>query len=300
MVRSWALLVTGSCVLSSAAAWADDPAALQRRGERLAKDGQYGEAIEAFKAADAEAPTAERACLIALAYGRRNLYGQAELFFDLCHRRAADGEALPSWVAGVETQVRKRLEGANLTPVTIVVKHAKRPSVLVSAFAPDESFAPRTIYLPRGRHIVTVTARGHDAVERAVVVDDGAPLEVVIDLREGVAPVAMAPARSHLGRNLTFAGIAVAAIGGVIHATWYRSELHELEAAQSPPDPVRYEAHADSYRQARYVTVGLYGAGALTAIAGLVLHATSRREHATSVAVVPIHGGGILSVGWSR
>lgn len=300
-MKSWTLLVTGAFMLSSVTAWAEDPAALQKRGEQLAKDGQFGEAIDVFKAADEQAPTAERACLIGLAYGRRNLYGQAELFFDLCHRRADDGDVMPSWVAAVEEEFRERLQDAKLTPVTIVVKHAKRPRVVVSAFAPDEMFEPRTIFLPRGRHTVTVSARGKDPIERAVVIEDEAAIDVEIDFREAMAsPDREPPGTTHAGRNVVFAGLGVIAVGVVVHATWYRSELLELEAAQSPPDLDRYNAHADSYRTARLVTVGLYGAGALSVIAGLVLYATSPEKQSARVSVVPARGGGMFSVEWSR
>lgn len=294
-------------LLVSATAWAEDPDRLQARGEQLAKDGQFGEAIDVFKDADSQEPTAERACLIGLAYGRRNLYGQAELFFDLCHQRVADGDKMPAWVAGVEAQFRKRLEAANLAPVTIIVKHAKKPRIVVTAFAPDEDFAPRTIYLPPGRHVVTVTSRGKEPVEKAVVVEDSAPIDLVIDLRERKGPEAPEEQEkpegtpsSTRGRNAILGGAGLIVVGAVIHGTWYRSQLLELEAAQSPPDPLRYDAHADGYRKARYVTVGLYAAGVITAIVGVVLYANSRREDATTVSVSSTTGGGILSVAWSR
>jgi len=283
--------------------WAEDADRLQSRGEQLAKDGQFGEAIDVFKAADAQEPTAERACLIGLAYGRRNLYGQAELFFDLCHQRVTDGDKLPSWVAGVEAQLIERLYAANLAPVTITVKHAKKPRIVVTAFASDEDFAPRTIYLPPGRHVFTVTSRGREPVEKAIVVKDSEPIDLVIDLRagKGDAPETSAdPTSSTLGRNVIIAGAGLFIGGAIVHGTWYRSERYELEAAQFPPDLVRYDAHADSYRQARYVTVGLYAAGAITAIIGVVLHSNSSREDATTVSVAPTTGGGILSVAWSR
>lgn len=291
-------------LLVSTTAWAEDPDRLQARGEQLAKDGQFGEAIDVFKAADSQEPTAERACLIGLAYGRRNLYGQAELFFDLCHQRVADGDKLPSWVAGVEAQFRKRLDAANLAPVTIIVKHAKKPRVRVSAFASDEDFLPRTIFLPPGRHVITVTSRGHEPIDKAFEVEDSAPLDVVIDLRGSngatTSETPDGPASSTVGRNVIILGAGLVVAGAVVHGTWYRGELAELEAAQSPPDLFRYDAHADSYRQARYVTVGLYAAGAITAIIGAVLHTNSRGEDTTSVAVAPTNGGGILSVSWWR
>lgn len=296
---SRAFLVASAWAAMVVTAWADDPAALQRRGEQLAKDGQFGEAIDAFKAADAIEPTAERACLVALAYSRRNLYGQAELFFDLCHRRETSSDRIPDWVSAVERRFRARLDAANLARVTIVVTDGRDARVVVSAFTPDEGFSPRTIYLPRGRHTITVTAPQHAPVERVVTVDDHEPLRIEISLRDdAVAP----PARtaSHLGRDLILGGLGVAAVGGVIHATWYRSELNELEAAQSPADPARYAAHADAYRASRYVTVGLYSVGAATLVAGILLHAIRRHDTTPTIALTPASGGGVLSVAWSR
>lgn len=281
-----------------------NPAELQRRGEQLAKDGQFAEAIDAFKAADAIQVNAEHACLIGLAYSRRNLYGQAELFFGLCHKRAEQqGTAIPSWVAKVEREVRSRLDDAKLAPIKIVVKHGDGAKIVVSAFAADEAFSPRTIHLPPGRHTITVTPADGAAIERRIVVEAADPQNVVIELAPEAGPPVPSIERarsSHVGRNVAIAGLGIVAAGAVVHAAWYRSELAELEASQSPPDVARYDAHVDSYRTARYVTVGLYAAGAATAIIGLVLHATRSAERGPVVSMVPAHGGGMFAVEWSR
>ena len=52
-------------------AHAESPADLQARGEDQARQGHYTEAIDSFKAADRLEPSAAHACLIALAYVRR-------------------------------------------------------------------------------------------------------------------------------------------------------------------------------------------------------------------------------------
>ncbi len=308
MVKSWPLLVAGVCVaIATPARGDDDPTALQHRGEQLAKEGQFAEAIDVFKAADAIRPTTEHACLIGLAYGRRNLYGQAELFFDLCHERAVDGDPVPSWVAKVERQFRERLDQAKLAPIKIVVKHGANARIVVSAFAADEAFSARTIHLSPGRHTITVTvpARGGDRerapIERAIVVEGSDPQKVVIDARAPTEePATEGSSGGHLGRNVAIVGVGILVAGAVVHGTWYRSELNELEAAQNPPDVARYDAHVDAYRTSRYVTVGLYGAGAVTAIIGLVLHATRGHEASPAVSIVPTDGGGVFAVEWSR
>jgi hypothetical protein len=298
------LVVVGACL--AAAPVHADPAQLEKQGEQLAKDGQFAEAIDAFKAADAERPTTELACLIGLAYGRRNLYAQAELFFDLCHERARSGKTgdpVPSWVAKVEAQFRERLESSRLARVTIKVKHGRAPKVVVSAFAPDETFAPRAIHLPPGRHTITVTDADGETAEKAIVVEGGEPQTVVLSLagKEDVDPPEEPRSRapSKLGRNLAFVGLGVMAAGLVVHATWYKGERDELQEASDTGDVLRYDEHIDSYTNARYVTIGLYSAGAVAAIVGLALHLSrDDGEGDAAVSVVPVRGGGVLAWEW--
>jgi hypothetical protein len=58
-------------------AHADDVADLEKRGQELAKQNEYTQAIDAFKRADRLAPRAAHACMIGLAYLRREMWPQA-------------------------------------------------------------------------------------------------------------------------------------------------------------------------------------------------------------------------------
>ena len=132
------------------------------RARRAAgQGGRYSEAIDAFKAAERIEPRALHACLIALAYTRRELWPQAEIFLDQCEKRATAADPLPEWVPTAKQQLAERLAAVNVAAVEIVVEPAGVDVKLaVSSFAPDELFEPRTIHLPPGRHVITVTAHG--------------------------------------------------------------------------------------------------------------------------------------------
>src|SRR4051812_25405708 len=169
----------------SGQAHADDREALQARGEEQAKDGHYVDAIESFKAADKIQPRAIHACLISLAYTRRELWPQAELFLSICHQRAKAGDPLPDWVSLADQQIKDRLVAAGVVEVTI---EAKPPNakVTVSSFAPDEVFEPRTIHLPIGRHVIFARAPGYTDAQVTVDLTDRSPKHIVLEL----APVA--------------------------------------------------------------------------------------------------------------
>jgi hypothetical protein len=313
------LALVGAVLAVASVAAAETPAQLQARGEKLAKDGDYLDAIGAFKHADAREPTAERACLIALAYTRRNLYPQAELFLATCHARAANG-ALPSWLPPIEREIKDRLASGTFAAVTIVVKHGDGATLAVSAFAPDETFEPRTIYLPPGHHVITATA--HDEKrEREIDIAESKSRHITIDFGKPVAepapPIATtttttttapqptpaptpAPAQSHLARDLLIVGAGLAVAGAVVHVTWYRSELDELNASENPPDLNRYDAAASSYRASRIMAITLYGAGAAALIAGLVVLATHHDARDVMVSAAHVDGGAVVSVGWQR
>ena len=300
---------------------AEDRAALQAKGEQFAKDGKYTDAIEAFKAADRIEPRAIHACLISLAYTRRELWPQAELFLSLCHQRAKSTDPLPDWVSLADQQIRDRIMAAGLVEVTIEAKPANA-QVTVSSFAPDEVFEPRTIHLPTGTHVVFARAPGYADGQITVQITDKTPKHAVIEL----APVAgsakvgeplvgkgevfvpdkplpdrpASPAKR--GTPLLIGGGAAIGLGLVMHA-WMGFEHGKLveanEGAPTPEKELLYSQHSGKYDVARVATIALYLTGA--ACVGIGFYQRSHSETSTTVAAAPLpEGGALVTVGWKR
>lgn len=297
--------IVAALVVTAGAAQADDREVLQAKGEQLAKDGRFGDAIEAFKAADKIQPRASHACLIALAYTRRELWPQAELFLSICHERAKAGDPLPDWVGLADQQIRERLASANVVEVVIDVKPATA-QVTVSSFAPDEVFAPRTIHLPLGTHVIFAKADGYEPAQATLEITGKAPQHIEITLK----PIAATPTppvdsvqpttttTEKRGKPLILAG--GAAIGaGVLAHVWMGFEHGKLQDAHDNNDPDLYDAHSGRYDAARISTVGLYGVGAVCLGIGLYLRSTSKESPAVAALPLP-EGGALVSIGWER
>ena len=293
------VLVTASTVVYAEPSAQD----LQAQGEQLAKDGRFSEAIDAFKAADKQQPTASHACLIALAYTRRELWPQAEIFLARCHERATPADPLPDWVPVAEQQIHDRLATANAAPVTIQVTPATA-QLAVSSFAPDETFSPRTIHLPPGHHVIIATAPGFETAQKEVAVDSKDPQTVTIDLQPvgqqkpvpkldvPVAPPPPAEHHSSFGKKLVIGG-AVLAGAGLITYGWMGYEWSQLRTQ----DPAKWDAHDGNYSLARGLTIGLWAVGGAALVTGLLWPSSPERP---AIAVMPSNGGGMVSVGWSR
>jgi hypothetical protein len=278
---------------------ADSLADLQASGEELAKNGRYGEAIAKFKEADKIEKRPTFACLIALAYTRKENWPQAELYLSLCHERgAAAGATLPDWVPLADQQIKERLDAAGVVPVTIRVEPTGVDVKLtVSSFAPDEQFGPRTIYLPLGTHAIVAHSPGHDDVKRVIEIKDWAkPIEVVIDL--DAKPLDAAP-RIKRGGTLMKAGLIVAGAGlvsyGVFGFAWWKEKSI---ADADPSNDGDYAKYYDLYTYTRISTIALWTAGAGLMIGSLVLRGSS--GEAPTVTLAPTDGGGMIGVGWSR
>jgi len=280
------------------------------RGEQLAKDGRYSEAIDAFKQAERIEPRARHACLIALAYTRRELWPQAEIFLDQCESRATPADPLPEWVPMAKQQLAERLAGVNVARVELEVEPAGTDVKLaVSSFAPDELFTPRAIHLPPGRHVVIATAKGYNDAQKTVEVSDKSPQTVTITMLPiedkvigggsgGV--VTPSPARSKVPLVLMATGGSLVLVGAGLHVLWYKPARDDLA---STTDRGMYDGElTDNWSRARAVTIGVYAVGAATMLTGLVLNFTvfKRIESAPQVSVTPTAGGGMVSVGWSR
>jgi tetratricopeptide (TPR) repeat protein len=302
-VRAQAIVLAGlgALALAPAAAHAGpDADELKARGERLAKNGRYSEAIEAFKAADRLEPRASHACLIALAYTRRELWPQAEIYMERCHGRATASDPEPEWVPQAEALIEERLRQVDVAPVEISTEPALPGVKLsISSFAPDETFGPRTIHLPSGHHTVIARAEGYEVERRELDVTGRALRRVVIKMwKVGERP----RAPSELGRYLVYGGLGVGVAGAAAHVLWYRGNLDRLRQARDEYDLRTYRSVEPAYDVSRWTTVGLYAIGGAAVIAGGILHLRSggRRAEAAVTLLPRPEGGGVVAVEWAR
>jgi len=285
---------------------------MRARGEQLAKDGRYTEAIDAFKAAQRIEPRARHACLIALAYIRRELWPQAEIYLEECETKATQADPVPEWVPTAKQQLAERLATVNVAPVTIRVEPAEaQVKLAVSSFAPDELFDPRTIHLLPGRHVIIATAKGFNDAQKTVEVVDKTPQDVVITMLpiatgpapEGPAPVVVPIAPKSKVPLFVMIGGGVAVMGaGMCHLFWYKGVREDLQREGDAGHTDEYNDILPKYDRAKLVTFGLYGLGGAAIITGLILNFTvfKGEEAPPQVSLVPIDDGGMLTVGWSR
>ena len=313
-------IVAATVLAGAAVARAQQPTAaqLQAEGEQDAKDGNYAAAIDKFKAADRIEERASHACLIALAYTRRNLWPQAEIFRTECHERVSASDPLPEWMPVADKQIDAAIASANVAAVTIQVEPAEasaQAEVTVSSFAPDEKFPPRTIHLPPGIHQIFATAPGYAEGHQLIEIKDGdkTPRTIVIRLHrpEDVAGPSAVPAEpsatahasggtSRVPWILIGAGGTLAVAGGILHATVLRNAYNRLADAK---DPTAYmNADNGDYERDRKIVLGLYGAAAVTIGIGVVLKYTVFKHHdeVPAVSFIPGQGGGLVTVGWTR
>ncbi len=300
-------------------AWASTTAAqapesgesLRARGEQLAKERRYSEAIDAFKAAEKLEPRARHACLIGLAYLRRELWPQAEIFLEQCEARATTADPVPEWMSTAKQQLQERLAAVNVAAVTILVEPAGAPArIAVSSFAPDELFEPRTIHLPPGRHVLVATAPGYGDAETAVEVADRSPRTVTLTLTAGtsatdkplgvetVLPMTPEPP-SKVPLVLMTGGAGLLVTGALVHLLAFKPARDDLASAMTLE---AYREREGAFSTWRAASIGLYAGGAVAIGIGIALRYTvfANDDHAPQVTLVPGDGGGVVSVGWSR
>jgi hypothetical protein len=316
-VRTLAVAIAGVCLLAPLRAHGETASELVTRGEQLAKEGRLSDAIDAFKQADRIEPKARHACLIALAYTRRELWPQAEIFLTLCHDRAGAGDPLPDWVPLADRQLAERLATAKVAEVEIRVEPGDlKAHVVVSSFAPDETFEPRTIHLNLGRHLITATADGREPVQETVQITDTSPRKVVIKFPAPKAArpdteVVPPPQQPHPRQRsrvvpwtMIVTGLAIAAGGGAYHVLAFKPARDKLvDATDATPDPALYDRNSKDFDNKRNLTIALYGTGAAIALIGVVLRGTvyrTRPESSVRVSSQLVDGGAVVGLEWQR
>lgn len=314
----WGALACIAALMGSAAAEPDPADQARQHGEELAKAGRFSEAIAAFKDSNAKKQRATNFCLIGLAYTRLERWPQAEIMIDRCKANASAADPTPEWLPALERELAKRLATVGVAEVAIVVEpKTANAQITVSSFAPDETFAPRTIHLPPGSHTVTVTAPGFERVQTTIDVKTTDQQVVTITLKDALvaaktpdtqvhAPPPPPPAppvvvsASPLPTILMATGGTLIAAGIVYHATAFRTAATNLaDATDATPDPHLYDQWSHRFDVRRDWLIGIYAAGAITAGVGAYLHFTQKQtESLPQVSIVPLDGGGMVSVGW--
>jgi hypothetical protein len=292
--------------------------AAREQGEQFARAGRFSEAIAAFKDSNAKKQRATNFCLIGLAYTRIERWPQAEIMIDRCKHNASAADPTPDWLPALEQELAKRLATVGVAPVTIVVAPlSAKAAITVSSFAPDEAFEPRTIHLPTGSHVITVTAPGYERVQTTVDVkgtdkqvitvtlkppDAAKPSDVVAILPQPTPPPATSSTSSSVVPTVLLAtGGTVIAAGIVYHLTAFRTAANALATATDPtmPKPGLYDQWSHRFDVRRDWLIGIYAAGVITTGVAAYLHFTAKQTEALpQVSVVPLEGGGIVSVGW--
>ncbi len=286
-------------LLVSSVAHADDPDALIARGEELGKQGEYTRAIELFKQADAQRPSAANACRIGLAYTRRELWSQAELFLARCRARTTAADPMPDWFESARAQLAQKLAEVDAAPIDVRVAPALAGARMrISGFPPDEAFEPQAIHLAPGTYTITATAPGRRPGQVAVTVAAKTPQIVTLALAEPPPPPPPPPTTAQRASTYVLYGAAGAALVGVAFHVLASHERDELTAAQAADNPVSWDHHAATFERDRAVAIAGYSAAVVALITGLVLR--HHRRESPSVEATVTQGGAAVSLRWDR
>jgi len=308
------LAVMAAVVVPPRVAGADDVDDLVAQGDDLARRAEYAQAIDKFKAADLKRPRALHACMIGLAYLRRDHWPQAEVFLGRCRKRAVASDPLPDWMDDAESQLKARLAAAPVTAVEIrVAPPGVAALVTISAFAPDESFDPQTIHLAAGRHTITVSAPGFTSVTRDITIPGSGTETIDITLLPvpeprvepppppPPPPVVDRPASGRARRwgNGLLIGAGGAAVGAIVlHALAYR-ERGKLDDARASGNGAAYNDHETAFDFERVGAISLYAVAGIAAGVGFYLRSVGRDVPAQISAAIT-HDAAFVTVGWSR
>jgi hypothetical protein len=298
-------------------------------GEALAKSGEFSAAIDKWKAADKVQVRSKHACLIGLAYTRRELWPQAEIFFAQCRQRASVTDPVPTWLDAAEKQLQEKLANAQVALVKLNIDPpvaAATAIVRVSSFAPDESFSPRLLHLAVGQHTITVESPGYSATTLTIDVRNKADQFITVKLTkpgdalasdptkipviepkpvdDGKAvSVVKQPTKSSIVPWAVIGAGGAMTVGGVVFHLLWKSSRDAMIQDSKDNNITAFESDGKAFDTRRGATIALYSAGAVTIAAGVILKYTlfkHREESPVQVGATAGNGGGMLTIGWSQ
>jgi hypothetical protein len=285
----------------------DTPDPLVAEGQQLAASGEYTRAIAKFKESDAQKPTAEKACLIALAYTRRELWSQAELFFARCAARAGGGDSLPSWANDAKQVLQQKLAATDASEVTFAVDPASLDAQLsLTGFPADETFSPQAVHLAPGTYEVTARVPGKPEAHEHVVVAPHQPQTVTLHITTPppappIQPIkTIAPPQPGMASSTKiWIGAGALAVVGIGMHIGMGVEHGKLQDATDAHDPDAWDNHNSTYKALRIGTIACYSAAVIGGVVGYVMYRGESKER-LSVAALPTDGGAFVSLSWTR
>jgi hypothetical protein len=294
-----ATIATCLSLVMASTAHADTAEELRIHGEALAKNGRFSEAIDAFKAAERKEHRSRNACLIGLAYERREAYSQAEVFLAACKAGATAVDPLPEWAPEAFRVLDEALAQQKLVAV-MVMATPPDTKITVSSFPADEPFSAQSIHLAPGKYTFTASAPGY--ADRTQDIELGTqPAAVSFMLEHRVEKrTEPAPKPSNLPWIVVGGGVALGIAGGLVQGLAMAPARDKLVDAEAMNDTAKYADWSPKFDQRRLITIGLYSAGAIAIVTGVVLRATVFKSTETQVAVAPTVGGGMVTFAWSR
>ncbi|MCX5742235.1 MAG: hypothetical protein NT062_07045 [Proteobacteria bacterium] len=305
-------LVTALLVVAATPTWADEADEaddLVAQGNELARNRDFAQAIEKFKAADRARPRVQNICMIGLANLRRQHLAQAEVYLERCRSRVAADDPAPEWLADAEAQLAAQLAATDVAAVDIQVVPASA-RVKLSSFSSDESFEPRILHLTSGPHTITASAPGFATATKEIVVvarTDQAVELVLAPEASVVPPPVVGPTATPLdvapppiehggwSTRLLVAGAGAVVGAVVLHALAF----HTREALANPASADAYHAHEGTFELERAGAISMYALAGAAIGLGLYLRLTPR-DRGTRIGATFAGGAGLVTIGWTR
>ena len=276
----WLSIATACCVTFAASrALADDAADLVAAAEKRAKAGDFAGAAAKYLRAYRADDKPDYLCEAGLAFRKaEDELPRAQLYLGRClgFATALDPDRIASLRASIRA-VERDLAGGDFVPIEIITTPSTA-DITVSAFEPEDVFrGPRVVWLPRGKHRITVTAPGYvdhtvklDAYKKTTVRIDPPRLDIE-QLRS--EPVVYDPP----SRLPAIAATVVAIAGGAFG-------VYAFGKARDAAEPVPFAATRDLYddeakRVRRWnagIVVGASVAGFATIVSGYLWYRALR------------------------
>jgi hypothetical protein len=296
--RGWVIAWIATATAAGAQPAATPEAVLVAQGEQLARTGEFSRAIVAFKQAEQLRPSAANACRIGLAYTRRELWSQAELFFARCKARATAADPTPPWLDAAETALTSKLAEIDAAPIDVRVD-APGALISISSFPPDEKFAPRAIHLSPGNYTIVASAPDREPATVAIAVEARTAQIVTLVLPHPPPPPPPPPTRDQkIGRVLLFTAAGAAVVGVAAHAL-AAYERSQLDDARTANDPVAWDRRAGNFERDRAIAIGGYTVAVAAAITGAILHSHGPETAPMLTGAGDAHGASV-GLEWRR